>query len=883
MEPLQRQPKQPFKSLTGERLILAINDYGYPKTAESNSNSLARGRWLNIANTDAKTFFQEDYRPFYLYGGWTWPAVVLAPEEYTLRVGGMSVVELRTKLEEYWGRCGMDMWMSRWESPDDPKPRTQVVSYGNPKQKRVVTLPEHSPSSDTELLFNRWANGECAKWLGYFIAKNHTLGVVHAWLTAFSGITKYYQRHILGLLKRPSQGSTVAAIKFRMSFDMCMQHNDEEVDGLPSLPLNTTTTTIKGVQVIKAVVGSMYPRRIWDICANTVIPAAWFYAQDCPFTPLESNQGPRVWVRPVSHAWAADGDRTYIMTEANQQLWPIPLPRGVQLEDVRHEMIRLGVRYAWLDVLCLRQRAQPTLANNLPMPVSEELVEFVERREQRRLEEWKTDVPTIGAVYSSYSGLYGQRSVVIFMNGLGRPFRDEGWASERHWIRRAWTLQETPRQASCFLGGCLIAGLPDGVGEANISVWPWNCKVCIYHSKFYATKLRLWHITTQQVGDGQILHSVIFNDNFIRSTAPVTGPGEVPNLDALLCSIRQRHSSNLIDKVCSLALPLQRRMFPNIPVIFPIYDASTPSSVAWEQLICCIASTRMDSQNLCTPSVIEKVHGDLMGVIHTPTIQLLRLFPHPSRHHWFPSWAQVQQYPDVSVRDNDLGPPTRGIDCSLRIVSGRIYHGFSLKLIQPPTPEKQSIYLCTMGGRSTQLAAIVPGIELHIDSTRKYILVDISPDYSEWRSCENTDMGHEHLPIWSESVVLVCEEVDPHPTVDTCSVIRESNIMKYYLRRVTTLEWDCRLPQPGPVPQREPVHEWDSRLPPPGPGRWLPFKPSLEHMGSVVCLAEGRMYDSELSPCPPDVFCDPEAVAGLPIKNGRREWDKCPVYEVYLV
>ena len=40
----------------------------------------------------------------------------------------------------------------------------------------------------------------------------------------------------------------------------------------------------------------------------------------------------------------------------------------------------------------------------------------------------------------------------------------------------------------------------------------------------------------------------------------------------------------------------------------------------------------------------------------SPTIQLLRLFlPHPSRHHWFPSWTQVQQYPDVCMRGSDAG------------------------------------------------------------------------------------------------------------------------------------------------------------------------------------------------------------------------------------
>ena len=736
-----------------------------------------------------------------------------------------------------------------------------------PNHKRLITLPKLSLSGDSYPHFNRWADGECAKWLGYFIAKNHTLGVVHAWVAAFSGITKHFQHEILGMLGDWSMVGVATPTGFRMSFDLCMQRYDEEVDGLPSLPFNTLTTTIKGVQVIKARVRSMYPRRIWDICANTVIPATWFYVQDCPFTQF-TEKGPSVWVRPISHAWAADGDRTYIISEANQQLWPIPLPKGIQLEDVRQEMIRLGVRYAWLDVLCLRQQAQPTLAKDLAVPVSEELVELVERREQRRLEEWKTDVPTIGAVYSSpeYLGLYGDGPIVIFMNGLGRPFRDEGWASERHWIRRAWSLQETPPAADWFGGECLIAGLPQGVVKGDKNVWPWNCKVWIYHSKFYATKLRHWHGTTQQIDDGQLLYSIIYNNNFLKPRRPVGGPGELPNLDALLRSIRQRHSSNLIDKVCALAFPLQRCMFFHIPVIFPIYDATTPSSVAWEQLISCIASTNMESENLCIPTGRESGHDELMGVIHTPTIQLLRLF-HPSRHHWFPSWAQVQQYPDVSVRDNDLGPPTRGIDCSLHIVSGHIYHGCSLKLIQPPTPEKLPIYLCTMGGRSTQLAAIIPGTELHIDSTSKYVLVDISPDYSEWRVCKKTDVGHEHLPIWQESVVLVCEEVDPFPTVDTtCSVITESNITKYYLRRVTTLEWDCRLSAQ------------------PGPGRWMPFKPSLVHMRSVLCSALGA--PSRERPYPtPGVFCDPAVVAGLVSQEGWHDkWEeRLPVCEVYLV
>ena len=165
------------------------------------------------------------------------------------------------------------------------------------------------------------------------------------------------------------------------------------------------------------------------------------------------------------------------MTEANQWMWPVPLPKGVQLED-RGEMIRLGVRYAWLDVLCLRQQFRPALAKDLVTPV---LItrEIVEMHDECRSQELKVDVPTIGAIYSDLRGnsIYNNGPIVIFMSGLGRPFRDEGWASERHWLRRTWTIQETPP-----LSQCLIAGLPGGVKceweDESGGLWPWDCKVC---------------------------------------------------------------------------------------------------------------------------------------------------------------------------------------------------------------------------------------------------------------------------------------------------------------------------------------------------------------------------------------------------------------------
>ena len=139
-----------------------------------------------------------------------------------------------------------------------------------------------------------------------------------------------------------------------------------------------------------------------------------------------------------------------------------------------------------------------------------------------------------------------------------------------------------------------------------------------------------------------------------------------------------------------------------------------------------------------------------------------------------------------------------------------------------------------------------------------------SPDPSLWprnviHTCLHTDEGHEHLPIWPKSVIIVCLEC---PSTD----------MKYRLRRVTTLEWECRQPD-NPD------------------GCWLPFKPSLEHMRSTLCRAKGREFlKSPDNACIDlDVFCDPAAVASLLSQEGwhkdwpQRWYSQWPTCEVYVI
>ena len=490
-----RLSQSPLTSPTGARLVLCNDDSGYPDSSSgADSSSPLRGRWFNnIANIDTATFLRvrnsKDDRGGDWIMHWKWPAVVLTSEECNLHVGGMSITGLRGQLEKYWGRCGIpgivdggdyqDMWVPAW-APDGTRDPYDLSWQQHSWEK----APQEALRLDPET-FSHWVNGECTKWFDYFIAENHVFGAVHAWFTAFLAITRDSLRAIAVSLNEylaqygDSRSAAVAAIsnlKFRMSFEICIKDHDEVLDGLPSVPGEIEIMTdSRGTSVISGWIRKLYPRRMWDICANTVIPISWLCGRGSfpAVGQLRSIPG----LRPVSHAWVADEDMAFDLTGANQQLWPIPLPKGVLVEDVRREMIRLGVRYAWLDVLCLRQQAQPALAKSWVVPINEEIIV---KREQCRIQEWKIDVPTIGAVYSDLdeTSLYGGGPTVIFMSGLGLPFRPEGWDGQRHWLRRAWTLQET-----MVPGRCLIAGLPEGAYYQRDSIengdrWPWNCKVC---------------------------------------------------------------------------------------------------------------------------------------------------------------------------------------------------------------------------------------------------------------------------------------------------------------------------------------------------------------------------------------------------------------------
>ncbi|KAH6915786.1 hypothetical protein BKA70DRAFT_470118 [Coprinopsis sp. MPI-PUGE-AT-0042] len=144
------------------------------------------------------------------------------------------------------------------------------------------------------------------------------------------------------------------------------------------------------------------PRRVWDLYSNRVLPE-WAIGPQPPWA--------------ISHSWMSPELRHNVWTTINGKEWPVPIPKDTTLARIRVELINLGAQYAWLDVLCLRQQGP---AEN----------------EGTRLEEWKLDVPTIGNVYQQ------NQQIVHYFSGLGRPLVVGDLDSDRHWLNRAWTLQE---------------------------------------------------------------------------------------------------------------------------------------------------------------------------------------------------------------------------------------------------------------------------------------------------------------------------------------------------------------------------------------------------------------------------------------------------------
>ena len=253
------------------------------------------------------------------------------------------------------------------------------------------------------------------------------------------------------------------------------------------------------------------PRRVWDLYSNRVLPFYAIASDDPSFIP------PNVWA--VSHSWVADGELAKVATPINNFEWPVPIPKAASIENIRIELLNLGAEYVFLDVLCLRQGG-------------------VAEDDYQRKREWKLDVPTIGHIYQHTP----RQTTITYFNGLGLPYRvsQSVLQSDRHWLRRVWTLQETTE-----------GWIPGGVTET------------------------VFDDPAQRVSGGHKFIEVL--DQLLE----ITAQRPYADLFKVLEIVRERVSTKDVDAVTSLAYLLHCETLSN-------YEETLGVEDAWDFLLRCM-------------------------------------------------------------------------------------------------------------------------------------------------------------------------------------------------------------------------------------------------------------------------------------------------------
>ncbi|KAF7797663.1 hypothetical protein EIP86_008863 [Pleurotus ostreatoroseus] len=258
---------------------------------------------------------------------------------------------------------------------------------------------------------------------------------------------------------------------------------------------------------------------------------------------------------PYSHK------RHYPRSPVNERKWPVPLPKEIDknLRRVRYELLNYGAEYAWLDVLCLRQEDRSKGGRI--------------KNERLKKEEYKTDVPTIGYVYER------PKEVVTYFSGLGLPFRATKLDDERHWLKRAWTLQEI--HPNPLIGGLTVKQQLTEFERSRSS-------------------------KGGDVDEGRFFKALARAIDFAEDDYDVFD---------VLHRMRMRKAESELDKVCGMAYLLKSGTRSTLPT----YETDEDAADAWYRLV-----RSIDRQYRAELFFLFPAEGTRKG------------------HRWVPSWEQIQ-------------------------------------------------------------------------------------------------------------------------------------------------------------------------------------------------------------------------------------------------
>lgn len=180
------------------------------------------------------------------------------------------------------------------------------------------------------------------------------------------------------------------------------------------------------------------------------------------------------------------------------------------------------------------------------------------------------DVSTIGWIYRSV-GYTGQ--ILVYFNGLGRPFRNGGYDDPRHWFSRTWTVQEA-----------VSFPLLGGATPSYPNLERYRLRASSGLEEFYI------HFTS------------------------AFGSGGIQRVSHYITLMRKRHATKELDRISGLASVSD-------PQRLPIYDAKQSNEEAWDVLVKSIYEYRRAhiffwypvagySQYLWLPSWSQLMSGD---------------------------------------------------------------------------------------------------------------------------------------------------------------------------------------------------------------------------------------------------------------------------------
>lgn len=265
------------------------------------------------------------------------------------------------------------------------------------------------------------------------------------------------------------------------------------------------------------------------------------------------------------------------------------------------------------------------------------------------------------------------------------------------------------------------------------------------------------------------------------------------DVDNMLRELKPRYASNPVDKVAALAT-----LFGILQVL-PVYQPTETADQAWIRLMSALA-----------------LHGikPAANLEHDTALRLLECFPYPSTDYWFPSWAQISEYPDSLLREPELSnrkqPKT---DYGIRVHSGRLYRGCFIRQIRTDETSGQPVYLLSSSDphcASCEVKVSNPtnpvGPDLGLVAGENYIILDVTlhvfylvnQQYDAGVTPPNTLLLCRELSSWvpPKSLELSSQSTSTAPITSRYA---------YRLRRLVTLEWESGIVAEEPVPLPFPI------------------------------------------------------------------------------